>query len=722
MSLPDIQHDPVSFTGKMLMAKDGSSILVNDAGEQLLLADEPSDEKVARGSMPHNSEWLRHSFIVGAGTVGASLSDQDQFNARYSDAMIKYTDASPGGNKHINPPPQFTRYADIRPPHALNDAAPVTLQAPQNHMSYGMGRYYSESIDDNSQVIHLRFGVASFNSLTQFFTGFYSGHLAAAARAARYTDDFVRVWTTRIGNVIGLAIAPLFIIPAAIILAGQIVRYFMNWPSSKFYTLKPAMPMYWMAVSNIVNQMAVNSGLSSYVDSNAAKKILKGGQGVQDLQTSQIMNFMGQFLPRGILRPNGTLDIYAIANRSNRLEVQYQNKLAKAFENASSSDSWFDIVRKHVNQSGNSNAALDGTTNFEVKFQNLPTTLEEYFQRFVNFVSYNKDDKSSSEKDPRSKGFDDATNKYDSSKVDDPGFWDYFTANLNDGSEWVSYRVDYTGQVREDFSSSTAESGLATKINSMSRAAREARFNVADGNLGGGIGAVTDAVKGVVSGIAEVVHIEGLAALAGSAFVDIPQMWNESMSSLPKTNYSVTLISPYGNPVSLLLNIWMPLATLIAGALPLATGKQSHTSPFLVELHDRGRCMTRLGIIESMSIARGTSNVGFNREGQALAIEVSFSIRDLSGIIAMPINQGFDILNPLEGLFDGDNSFSDYLMTLSSMKLADTIYRVPMLKYQINRKVADMSTFFSTAHVASYIASIPSVNLLGAAMKGTDKK
>jgi hypothetical protein len=718
MPLPDLQADP-DFTGSIAQAylsNHGSTILINSVGEELLLDRAPGVEQAAPGGLPADGSWLRHSFITYQeplqGGQGVQLDPQDRFNRTFSTAALKYTDSSAGGNKYINPIPQFTRYADIRPLRVAGDTPPVTINPPSGHMSYGQGRYHSEALDDNAQVIHLRYGVASFNSLTQFFTGFYSGELAANARAARYTDDTIAKWSVRLGNVVGLAIAPLFIIPNALLLVGTIARFVLNMPASKFMTMKPAMPMYWMAVNNIVNQMAVNSGLSSYVDTKQSNVIMKGGVGAEELQTSQVMNVVGNFLPKGLIKSNGTIDVFAIANRTNRADIDYQKRMAAAFKAAGPSASWFDVVRKHIGSSPEGNFA-PGSTSFEV-----------YFKRFVDFLDFSKVTSSGDamEKDVRAKGYNEATQKYDGAAAETKGFGDYFTAQLNDGGEWVSYRVDYTGAVQDSFSNSTTESSLASKINSLSRSAREARFNVADGNIGGGLTTIVDAVKGVVSGIAEVVHVEGLAAFAGSAFVDIPKMWAESMTSLPKTTYNITLISPYGNPVSQLFNIWIPLATLIAGVLPLATGKQSHTSPFLCELHDRGRNMTRLGIVDSMSINRGTSNLGFNRDGQAMAIEVSFSVMDLSGMVAMPINQGFDILNPLEGLFDSDNAFSDYLMTLSGMKLSDMIYRAPMLKYQINRKLADMSTFFSASHLASYVASIPGVELLGAAMRGTDRQ
>ncbi len=711
----------INSIGNAVRSRDGT-LLINALGEQISLDSAPGREQASDGSLPRDGSWVRQSFItyqtpLDERRTGVLLAPQDRYNRSFSTAILKYTDSSPGGNKMINPPPQFTRYADIHPPRLAGDTPEVGVHTPKNHQTLGQGRYYSESIDDNSQVIHMRFGIATFTSLTTFFTGFYSGNLAAMARGARFTDDFVTKWATRVGNVIGLAISPLFIVPIAIMMLGSMARFFMNSPSSKFYTLKPAMPLYWNAVTSIVNQLAVNSGLSSQVNTDTAKLLLKGGTGTTDLKRNEIMNVVGQFLPKGLLQNDGSINVYSIANRTNRMEMQYQKRLAEAFANAAPDASWFDVVRRAIAAN-----PLDNFSDDAPNFQN-------YMSRFFNFLSFNKvtsteDAKNATfEKDVKAKGYNEKGDRYNGEAATPPGWSDYFVANANDGSEWVSYRVDYTGPASEHFDNSVTESSLASKINSMSRSSRDTRFNLADGNTGViGVDQVISAVRGVVSGIAETVHVEGLFALAGSAFVDIPKHWNESSGSLNKSNYNITLISPYGNPVSRLFNIWLPLATLLAGALPLATGKQSHTSPFLVELHDRGRSISRLAIVDSMTITRGTSNLGFDREGNAMAIEVSFSVLDLSSVVAMPIHAGFDILNPLEGLFDDANAFTDYLMTLSGMKLTDTIHRVPLLKYQINKKLADMNSYFSAAHIGSYLSSMPGVQLLGAAMKGTDRQ
>ena len=696
----------------------GTSLLLDTNGNNLFLKQPPATESSVKGILPLDSSWLKQSFMVAVpnntlGQLVGSLSDQDKLNRTFSSASLKYTDSSLGGNTCINPPPQFTRYADIRDPGIHIGGGKVSINPVKKFSSLGMGRYYSEAIDDNSQIIHLRFGVASYNSLAQFFTGFYSGDLASAARSGRFTDNIVQNFFSFAGNLVGLAISPLFIIPLAILLLGSAARYFANWPSSKFYTMKPTMSLYWNAVTSLVNQLAVNSGLSSFVNTNQSAAVLKGGDGTT-LPANSTMNMVGHFLPPGLIKSDGTIDVYAMANRASRLAIDYDKLLAKAFDKAGANDNYFATLRSFI--------ATSKTNPFNATQPNLAV----YLSNFINGVEgkvqsiFNKADKDSDtvESDFRASGTQDIDGNFQA--PDPAGLFDFLNANFNDGSEFATFRVDYTGSATESFSSSVSESSLASKINGMSSSNREIRMNVADGNFGGGLGTLTDAVKGFVGGVAEVVHIDGLAALAGSAFVDIPKHWDTSSATLNKSNYSMTLISPYGNPVSQLFNIWVPLAMLLAGTLPLATGKQSHTSPYLCELHDRGRTITRCGIIDSLTITRGTSNLGFNNDTRALAVEVSFSVLDMSSIVAMPIQPGFSINATLGAMFDGDNSFTDYLMSLSSIKLADTIYRVPMLKYQINRAAADMSSFFSASHFASYMAGVPGVKLLSAAYRGVD--
>lgn len=707
-----------------------NGLLSTSPVDSLMLGQAPTSETVAGLNMPKDSDWIRQSFIIGTTKKNTSIialdpNGPDINNLYYTTALLKYTDASIGGNTVINPPPQFTRTADIRYKSLLPNANESTIAMAKTAGSIGQGRVYSEKLDDNKQEIHLRFGVPTFNGLVQFFTGFYSGSMASAARTARLSDNIIKNFFRTAGNAIGLAIAPLFLVPLGIMFLANMVNYFANVPGSKFCYLKPAMPMYWNAVSSMVNAMASYTGLTTYVNTDQAKSLLKGGNGV-DLQATTVSNLANKFIPDNLVRDDGTIDVYAIANRSNRLHIAFESALAEAIQN-SGSGGWNEAIRQFV--------AKTPSILTDVK----PQGVEVYLNNMLN-SDFHKNDEGKDdtvEQDFRLTGYDSGSSSSSSSSSTDSKsskmtysvptsikekIARYILSNWNDGSEFASFRVDYTGSISDSFSNQAAENGLASRINDMSRSAREKRINLADGTTGiAPIDAIGNAIKDIAGGVAEIVHFDGLMTLAGSAYVDIPKNWTDSQTTIGKSSYSMTLISPYGNPLSRMFDIWIPLAMLVCGAAPLATGKQSHTAPFMCELHDRGRCITRYGMISDLSLTRGTSNLGYTADGHALAIEVNFTVMDLSSIIAVPIQPGFSFSAAIDSLFDGDNAFSDYLMTLAGMKLGDMVYRIPLLKYATNRVVGDLNNFFSASHFASYFASLPGVNMMSAVMRGVDR-
>jgi hypothetical protein len=671
-----------------------------------------------RDSFPRDDQWIRMSFVTVDRQGQPTMQRQELENAQFSTAQLKHTDSSIGGNLCINPPAQFTRYADIRQVGFRPDARETTL-GPASRHSLGMGRYYSEAIDDNNQIIHLRFGVAQYNSLTQFFTGFYSGKMASMARSGRFDPSlFDKIMMTS-GTVIGLALLPMVLIPIGFIMFGTMAKFFMGSSSSKFYSMKPTMHSYWMAVQSLVDQLTTIKGISYPTDANpSSEKILGSDKSALAKvgSAAQEVAGLGAMMPDEFTK-EGTINVRAISNKSKILQIAFESNLKDAIERTKDyGDNVQEALRKIMQDN---NSVL---TNKKLAFKIDRVSLESYIYNYVKNVGdwAKSDPKASGEKDIRENAAKNpAKDEYVAKKLP-TGFGEYFLAELADGSQWASFKVDYTGPVQESFSNSVTPSSLASKFNSTSKSARDKRINLADGNITDALGGVVDGIKLLASSAAAVLHIDGLAAFAGNAFIDIPDNWESSTASLPRSTYTITLTSPYGNPISQMMNIYVPLAMLLAGALPLATGKQSHTSPFLCELHDRGRCMTRLGIIDSMTITRGSGNLGFNNEGKAMAIDVSFSIKDLSSIVSMPITPSFSLM-PADGLFDSENSFTDYLMAMSGTSLGDAIYRVPMLKRQITRIRTSFNNYFSSAGWASWAANLPGVNLLGAAFRGTDK-
>lgn len=640
---------------------------------------------------PHikDYQWARQAFLVKA----EQLETIDQNNRFLTSALYKFTDTTLGGNRAINPAPQFTHTADIVVPNLYN-------------ASTGMGRYYSEAIDDNAQIVHMRFGVPQFNSLTTFFTGFYNSGAGQLARTGRAGSIFYNVGRAA-AFVVTIATWPIFLATYGIQMGGLAYRFFLGKPASKFYYMKPTMPLYWNAVTTIVNHIAVNKGIVPRIGEEEGNMRL--GLGL----TKEDRSVYSKLMP-SLFDEDGGIDVYKLATRAKRLERQFRRNYDEAFNLASKDiaeavrralsptlrdnkpslhsylDRWFN--NKRLSEPGGQTAKTAETNNAQSSAEIAKANSSEALEAMPEF-------------DPK--------------RQEDDGMLDLFEGEMDDGSAFVSFRVNYTGSVSESFSNSVGESEIASTINNMSSQSRNTNFNFAGGNVSDLIAPVLNAGKDIIAGVAQQLNIQGLASLAGSAFVDIPKHWQSSMASLPRSTYTINLNSPYGNPISRFINQDIPLAMLLAGALPLSTGKQSYTSPFLCEIYDQGRCQTRLGMIDSLSITRGTGNLGFTNDGRTLGIEVSFSVVDLSSIMHMPISEGFSF-SPDTAFFDEDNTFTDYMAVLASLSLGDQINPLRKLKINLSRQMQHWDTFWSKSHFVNSMSDIGLVRMMSAFYKGRE--
>ena len=665
-----------------------------------------------------DSTWVQQSFLVPL----ADLATVDQTNRYFSTASLKYADSKPGGNLGINSIPAFTRTADLRVTNRLNTTAPL-------------GRFSSEAYDDNKQVIHMRFGVSAFNSLTSFFTSFYDTRAGQLARTGRSDSMFYNF-----GVAAGLIVQVLNWQLLAVHLLGTAIKYFSNVPRSRFAYLKPTMPLYWNAVQSMVNQIAVNRGIVPRIGANNSQVgNLDGVSGGYDAWGSGDTAILNQLLP-DIFESNGQIDVYKLATRYHRIERKWY-KLQESLANGDSID-----LNALVQQMASTTMTDNAPLGYQAYLQNwLSASAISVAQGGTDASTQTATSDDTSSTTP---GADDTTEDINTLVDNDDSFGSFLAAEFDDGGAFASFRVNYTGSVSESFSSSHSPSDIQDKINSASSSARAMKFNLADGNLGDGLFASTiqgiaGAAGDVVSGVADSLHISGFAALAGAALVDIPHKWDGSTANLPRGNYTMELRSPYGNPISQMINLYIPLCMLLAGGLPLATGKGSYTSPFVSELYDRGRCQTRYGMIEQITVTRGVGNLGFNREGNAMGIDVSFTVVDLSSVLYMPIAQSISLASAaamtaasatgsslvegvtaaatVPGIFDDQSVFSDYMAVLSAMGLSDQIYSWRRFKLNVTRALADANTFFDKAHMASFLGNTMPGRLMGMFYRGIDQ-
>jgi hypothetical protein len=255
-------------------------------------------------------------------------------------------------------------------------------------------------------------------------------------------------------------------------------------------------------------------------------------------------------------------------------------------------------------------------------------------------------------------------------------------------------------------SSSYGESKISQDLNSLSSKAKEFRFAIGDGNIAGDtVKAFTESIGDTIMGFTEKVTLgisNLMLGLAGSGYIDVPKHWTNSSANIVKMNYTMTLISPYNNVMSQLQNIYIPLFMLIAAIGPRSTGKSSYGAPFIAQLFDRGRSQSQLCALESLSITRGSSNLGFSVDGKALAVEVSFSFLSLSEIMHMPITNG-GLSDAFQGFgIDDDNMISDYLAVLAGQDMHTQIYAAPRAFLRMAKLSASIGKLGSPHWLASF--------------------
>lgn len=624
---------------KVTEAIGGRILSVN--GEQLTASN--STVGASSGMTIKDSNWTRKSFL----SPDVNFSIKSDIKGRYwSSAARKFTDTSLGGNIGINAKPQYTPYADTRVKGRLAGRQDVSLVNTSGY--HGMGIYYSEAIDDNARRIYMRFGVPQFNSLTNFFHNFYDSSRSLLARTGRMPGI-----PYLIGQGAGLVAGFIFVpIITTALIAFKTVNTFFGRTNTKFYTMKPTMHSYWSTVNMLANMVAINRGIiprSSVGETGATQ----GGN-----VDYGHFNFLQEFAP-DIFTGNMGYDVFAIANRAQRI---YNAELKKENQIPIETIDFPDMDDK---------GSLSG--------QNKPIDeLVSTYTGVCDFQAKLTDQKGNEIEESvymdRDKG--------EPKKKDTCGWKSFLEAEFDMGGQFLCLHVEDKGSISESFSNSTKETSLGSGFNSKSGAARDFRFSAAGGNILPGMDSIIGAAAEVVAGTLDTVGLSGLAALAGSAFIDIPKHWSDSSANLPRADYSFTLVSPYGNPLSQMQNLIIPLSSLLAAALPLSAGAQSYTSPFLVQLFDRGRVQIQLGIIDSLSITRGVTNLAFDNKGHAMSLEVSFSVIDLSALMHMPIPMlGMDVFS--KEVFAEDSPLTDYLAVLAGQSLESQIFDMPKARLKL---------------------------------------
>lgn len=641
------------------------------------------------------SSWVRSAFLLPPDSFDASV---DKFR-KLPSGLFKFGDTTLGGNKAINPLPQFTGFADLNEERYVDD--PTTKYSFLGATS-GMGRDYSERFDDTQVIMHMRFGIPTHNSATRFFGNFYDPTAAQLANKGR-SNQIAR----SIGRIIG-TVATFRILPY--ILIAQTLRFLADMPSTKFYYLKPAMHIYNDARSSILNSLMSNMGnVAGMANSERTE-----GYSEQEAFGDDDKAAYRKLLP-DIYNSNGSIDIYNVTTRYQRLANKRHELLQKSLDESKTADEAIQAVSRVYKETGHPNDpvitegrdmetyisdwfSLDAYKPVSQKETEDPNSSEEYAEKAQTNIANQPAEK--------------ASDLYG----EDEGWWSKFATSLeaesNDGGQFVSFRIDKPGSTSFSANSTVKESAMASTLNNMSSGSKDLRFNLSDGQLIGGplgdaIGAITSSIGALITGAAESVGVSGLAALMGNALVDIPKYWEETITNAPKLSAKMECRAWSSDSVTRLQNLFIPVISVMAGAIPRSTGYQSYTGPFICEYYCKGRAQSRLGIIDSFTMTLGTGNIGYTKDSEPLGIDIEFTLLDLTSITHMPLTAGF---NPLDTLIPGqiskyllsdENQFTDLMAIMGSLDLVDQIYTTKRLKKNFHKTMLDFQQWRSPAKWAS---------------------
>ena len=539
----------------------------------------------------------------------------------------------------------------------------------------GLGRVYSETYNANQQILYITVGVPKFSRLISFYSNLFSHELSAMNIDG---DTFPQQLGRLMGSGVSLAISA-FTLPFRWF--ASIEGFVNNDQITRYVDFHETMLLYYRYVNGILIELAVNMGLMP--------KVFKSdGEGQKGTDGTQ-------------------------AN------ISWEKLIPEMEESEAKSSHMFDIFK-------------GGFNIFRILAR------RDLRARGVEDVNsgYYIEDEIEARKN---------THTGDTSNTDDPqqnkiaskwfgwieDIWNAYTARTvaswQGADKYIGFKVEKSTDASESLTNSTQESQLANYINSTSQGASQGKFMLGGGGwsqLKGEINnlplgsVITSFIDGAVSAFQSASQsITGpLEVLTGDARVDIPEVW--SSSSFTKSyNFNMILRSPYGDPYSIFINIYVPLIMILCMALPRAQGSNSYTQPFVLRAFCKGMFSVPYGIIESISIKRGASEFGWAKSRLPTVVEVSIGIKDLTPNMIMSMDLGDSPLAPLNlvrNIFGENTSFQEYLQTLSGMGLVERLLWSERFRRRLTSTYLKLKSKFTPEYLGFMTADSTVGRMIGA--------
>lgn len=636
-----------------------------------------------------DTHWIRDNFLAGSRNINIDVA-----RFRRGSGYSKYTDTTLGGNFAINAPYQFTRYADPKEQRLM----------PQ--VGKGMGRWYSENIDDFGHNVHFRMGVPTYNSILGYISNAVDAKTAMYAATGREPGI-----TSALGWVAGMVISVAFWELSVVAMLYNAA----NATSSRFTYVKPTMYQYWKTVQVLVNAITANLGITA---------LAKPPVGTEEPSQPEIPD------PRSLpntWRGSGkslSIDVFAVASRAQALQARWYLDLR---HNADAIEKYNDVYQVVASAESRLRSHLSGHGGYDINPDRKIKTIKDYITAYTKHDAYRSTTdeeqaasgtletalKAAAEAKENQSLWDTVKNKWQSTVdtitdyINDKSkdIADTMLSELRDGSQWVSFRVaNSADSVSESVSNSTETSGIMDLFNSISGQARAVTFNLGggtgiplvDGVMGAAVNAVKEGFTSFTDNGGVTSFLNPVAAMMWGATIENPKRYASSSSTLPTASYRFELRCGYANNMSYVQDIIVPLCMLIAMAFPRGTGSQSFGAPFHVQYYSKGRSQCQIGIVSSINISRGVGNAPWLKNGLPMGVDVDITIEPFHEMLYVPLQQGI-FLNSgktFKSLME-ENSMGDYIACLSGLGLVEQEYLGPQARRRINKLIKNFNSIKS---------------------------
>lgn len=616
-------------------------------------------------------------------TQSKLIEDNTLKHDDYSDLIQRVIDdTSLGGNDALNCYWSYNEDDDIvHPQTAFNrDIA-------DNHAVnlIGMGRVYAENIQRYQQILWMNFGIPSYKgAITSLFGG-----SATKARLINRGNTLA----SKVGYLTGTIIKIAFVFPL-LPLYGilALADLFNTYPVTKYFEHRTAMPMYYKFCNVLIGHMAVNLGLYRAADTMLEK--LTGQKIENKKQDNSNIPPGGTIFEKAhagvpeILK-NGP-DMLAIMYRKSLKNRQYDELIRerlkddKLFRNTDATLIEYMKKTQRGSKDGKDAAelyrALDVAKHNYAVEQSREGSTEDSLKPFAEQVraAQNAIDEYDKQMYEQSRGL----NGFSLGGLFNAGNWDNLFGMMMGTAlqsiDFIGFKVEKSTSVSESVSNSTEPLEIAGTINGLASQGRSKKDSMIGMLLSGNSGVpildqVAQFVQGLFGTLADTVGMGNMVnVLTGNGFADIPERWSSSSFSR-SYNVEIQLRARYGDPVSWLQSVGIPLAAILAGGMPRGIGDSMYTSPFLVRCYCKGMFSIPTGIIESISMTRGDAEYGWTLSRLPLAINIQLGIKDLSPILYIGMDN------------DMNTSMDEYMSTLTGLGLYERAFRFPQILRRINR-------------------------------------